>query len=259
VNTNDSDDEGAASNQQKGSSESTGPALSQLNLQSGLLVNNPWMKMMGNMAKVAANGKSKTDEDEDEENTDEYAKPKAYTNKIELYKAKVELEKAENEEDDGDDDEDYTTRIDRSNIQDVKVMFEDNDDSDGEEESKPKPDKVVEKIAAKPGKRETQKQQKEQAKLESPPLAFQETKTEKAVNNNIKPLYDNNKITFNKIDHLDQGDQQQNGTGVKLNLKANNHQISLSEAFADDDVIEEFRAEKVCSNSLQSLLNKMII
>ena len=232
----DDDDEAAMEKNEKASTDKNEQSLSRLNLPNGLLANNPWMKMISGLEKIAVNDERKNKEDNIDERS-EYTQPKAFSNTKEIATATADLHESD---DDIEDDEDDI--IDRSNLADVKALFEDGDGSENEHQTPDQKKAVKNSISnKKANKNETNKQVKVTTSLIETVESVKETK---AIEKNIKPLMDNNKISFYKIDHLEVGEMPKESNDEAKKNK-NSHRITLSEAFADDDVIEEFRAEKV--------------
>lgn len=177
-------------------------------IKDGLLVNNPWIKMMS--------GVGGTTDNKDKENTkdeSEYTKPKAFVNKKELEKAQDALQQSEDDESDIDP-------LDKTDLKDIAKNF--NNDTDEEEEVEKQIEETkIETIVNMP---------LPEIKLKEPIKTIsEEISTEK----NIKPNAKNISL--------------QTKTSAELVKKVNNdkHFMTLSDAFADDDVIEEFKQEKV--------------
>jgi U3 small nucleolar RNA-associated protein 14 len=242
ANEDDDDDDQVEQNREYQRTSSQNPFESQINIENALLANNPWMKMMSGLEKIHKLNNGKSSENENDEKYEEFAQPKAYVNKRELQKAQADLEKLEDDENDSDNDDHM---VDRSQIQDLRDLFDKNNDNDSDLENQEK-EKTVESVTEKKNKKNFQKAQAKMNHLEKENQdEINETEEVKPKEKNIKPLSDNNSIKFNKLSDLD---QSSGGTSqAKDSYSSNNkksHQLTLSEAFADDDVIEEFRAEK---------------
>ena len=217
----ESDEESKDKKDAKGDLAPINPALE------GLLADNPWTKMMSGVGGVLndLNGAKKVDEDD-------YSKPKAFKDVKAIQKAQDEVD------DETDDDEDGDDVVDRSNIKDVIHIL-----NDDEEET--------EKLINETSKQEIIKTP-EVISVPSPKLvevvkehvSSDEKKEVPKMEANLRIVESVAPVEL-KIKH----DETQSESSIK---KANNratgskeHQLTLAEAFADDDVIEEFKSEKV--------------
>lgn len=208
--------------------------FSNMNLKNTALANNPWMKMMSGLEDKLVTEKN-TSKESDEKNGDDFSRPKAFVNKKEIEKANMK-----DSDGDDDDDDDLDDLIDRSAISDVKGLFEkeDSDDDAGHEQPKTTSEtKSTKKIKHKA----VNQVEKEVISPESTEKDKINGQTDiKKSDVNIRPLSNDNDISaFNRLDPLDLG------TAPKSSSAKSDHQMTLSEAFADDDVVEEFRNEKV--------------
>jgi hypothetical protein len=191
----------------------------------GLLENNPWMKMLGdiNLNKSTKSNGEISNNDESSKIQD-YSRPKAFIDKIEIQKAQNEL----NLEDDKDEDYSDNELNGKSKHPDIIDIFKNNLEKEDENMVKYKRKKNETVIDEK----KTKKVEKVELMEIKDQITNDEVKisNEKKKENNISPI---DSINFKE---------------VNLSTKktdAEKHQITLSEAFADDDVIEEFKAEKV--------------
>lgn len=212
----------------------------------GLLENNPWMRMMGDVGLI----KSTNDLNKDDSLlSQDYSRPKAFTDKRELQKAQDEL----NGEDEEFTDDEFTYESKHGDL--IKIFAknqedkeeEDKDGEDKEEEKEQKEENLDEKEEKQnikirfPSKGKTKIKESTQEQRDAKVSLFIENDT--TANNEIKS---NNELK--KIEKNITPIESSNLKDVNLSIKKNNsekHQITLSEAFADDDVIEEFKAEKV--------------
>jgi hypothetical protein len=211
-------DDSDGENKDDGEEEQKNSDLKSVLVKDGLLVNNPWIKMMSGVGGL--NNKENLSKNENSVQP-EYSKPKAYTNKKEIEIAQFELDNQnENEESDAD-------YLDKSDIKELSKAFTNNetDDEDLEQEKKPveareKTIKVTKECQA------VAEVEKEDFLLKNKSLI-----EEKPEEINIKPK----NITID------------NKSKLVPTKKSNNvaHLMTLTDAFADDDVIEEFKQEKV--------------
>ena len=198
--------------------------------KNGLLVNNPWMKMMSGV------GESKEQADNSAAQTEggDYSRPGAFVDHNELKTAQQKM----NDLADDDDSEFGDDLIDKSELTDVVNILK--DDEDEEDEKKPA-DVSISKVKL-PVQFESNKQPKKKQKLES-----KEKQVEK-IEKLTEPVKENN-IKLPKV--ATELDKPKTETAESKKAVINNrekglqHNLTISEAFADDDVIEEFRAEKV--------------
>ena len=129
----------------------------------------------------------------------------------------------------------------KKNIKDVIDIFKNGDkdeESDKEEEvvkeeEEVKVDKNVE--IEKPKKKKTKKEEKSKPE--------ESLKVEKKEEKNIKPISNEQFVSKNLESATSKSSDANKPNNKKMNEKQ--HQLTLSEAFADDDVIEEFKMEKV--------------
>ena len=197
--------------------------------KNGLLVNNPWMKMMSGV------GESKEQADASAAQTEggDYSRPGAFVDHNELKTAQQKM----NDLADDDDSEFGDDLIDKSELTDVVNILKDNDE---DEEDEKKPDDSISKVKL-PVQFESNKQPKKKPKLEH---------KEKEIEKPIEPVQvKENNIKLPKV--ATELDKPKTETAESKKAVSNNrekglqHNLTISEAFADDDVIEEFRAEKV--------------
>lgn len=184
-------------------------------LKDGLLVNNPWIKMMSG---VGGLGVDKSNEKEENIDKEDYSKPKAFLNKREIENAQNELE------DESDDDDVEIDQIDKSEVKNLAKTFT-NESDDDEEIVHVKEQSIV-----------VQNNAEEEIKTPVEELNTKEPhESNDLVEKNLKPVVKN--ISLENKSKLE----------VVNKKKANEqeHFMSLNDAFADDDVIEEFRLEKV--------------
>lgn len=205
--------------------------------QNGVLVNNPWMKMMGDVG-VVKNG-SKDEAKGAAENDGEYSKPKAFVDKGEIEKAEMDADDSEES-----DNEDYLNGEleEKKNIKDVIDIFKNGDkdeESDKEEEVVVKEEEEV-KVDTNV---EIEKPKKKKSKKEEKSKPEESLKVEKKEEKNIKPISNEQFVDKNLESATSKSSDGNKPNNKKMNEKQ--HQLTLSEAFADDDVIEEFKMEKV--------------
>jgi hypothetical protein len=195
---------------------------------------NPWMKMMSGVG--GNNNKDiKNDSNNEESKLTEFSKPKAFTDENEFKKVKEQME---HEIDDDDDESEDENEIEREDIKELVNVFKDEEDDEKEEDKKmKKKSKKKEKTAT------TVDNLLEEEKV----AEINDSKIELSKPLNIN-IINHNEIT---IDNEDENEEEEDGTlNGKLKLRKNDakeHKFTLSEAFADDDVIEEFKFEKVTS------------
>jgi U3 small nucleolar RNA-associated protein 14 len=195
-----------------------------------LLVDNPWMRMMGDVG-VSIKAKQDPKAAQLEQMKEEYSKPQAFVDQKERDKAQKDLdEQSEDDQDDQDYLDDGDDDGDKANI--VNILK--NGDEEEEDEKEEIPEKV-EKVLVTKTKKKTNKiepvEQKETKQIVADLVP--EKAAAKVETNNIMPL-SAVAHNFDSIE-LNQNERKKNSS----------HQITLSEAFADDDVIEEFKMEKV--------------
>jgi len=203
------DDSDGETEQKQQQNETENVDLKSVLNKDGLLVNNPWIKMMSGVGGISNNNNSKIDEQDE----NDYSKPKAFVNEKEIKNAQNELD--DEEEDNASDNNDD---LDKSDLKEISKAFNNNDDTDEEEEQQTVVEKKqIEKVVKKVSKN----------KIESERLI----ETEK----NLKPIVSKN-ISLDNKSNLEQ-----------VSKKSDNkkHLMTLTDAFADDDVIDEFRQEKV--------------
>jgi U3 small nucleolar RNA-associated protein 14 len=202
--------------------------------QNGVLVNNPWMKMMGDVG-VVKNG-SNDEAKGAAENNGEYSKPKAFVDKGEIERAEMDADDSEES-----DNEDYLNGEleEKKNTKDVIDIFK-NDDKDEESD---KEEEVVKGEAVKVDTNvEIEKPKKKKSKKEEKSKP-EELKVEKKEEKNIKPISNEQFVNRNLESAASKSSDGNKPNNKKMNEQQ--HQLTLSEAFADDDVIEEFKMEKV--------------
>ena len=187
--------------------------------QNGLLANNPWMKMMKGV------GQSNSNEDNGDNNkemrtNDEFSKPKAFNDKTEIERAQKELDDGEESGEESEDSDDMEIALEKESNKNVANIFKKSDESS--------------KVKSKKKKVKFVKDEKEIQNDEIPQKTVQETKI--VIESNIEPVFESRLAKNVKI--VDESNHDDEDI-------AKDHQITLSEAFADDDVIEEFKMEKV--------------
>jgi U3 small nucleolar RNA-associated protein 14 len=194
--------------------------------QNGLLVNNPWMKMM----KGVGQSSNETDENENKESrlNDEFSKPKAFNDQAEIEKAQRELADDQESEDESDDSDNLEIAREKESNKQVASIFKKNDTNEKT--------KINEKTKGKTKKVKFVKEVENQKEAPIVEKTSQEAKI--VLENNIEPVFESKTVrNFKNVeDSNDNHDEDNNNK---------DHQITLSEAFADDDVIEEFKMEKV--------------
>lgn len=205
-----------------------------INIQSGLLENNPWMKMMSGV------GGQSTDTNNDAAPDNDYSQPKAFKNGIEIKKAEEDFE-------DSEDDSDDEHIIDKSTIEDVIGVFKDDEECHSENENENEAEKPKEVVVEEEKIEKKIKKSKitETIKNDVGKDIEQKNVETKPSETNIKPITQD--IEFNKVEtdlEIDVDNKKSNNRQLS-NHHNKQHQITLSEAFADDDVIEEFKSEKV--------------
>ena len=194
--------------------------------QNGLLVNNPWMKMM----KGVGQSSNETDENGDKESrlNDEFSKPKAFNDQAEIEKAQRELADDQESDDESDDSDNLEISREKESNKQVASIFKKND-ANGKS-------KISEKTK---GKTKKVKFVKEVDSQQEAPIVEKTSKESKIVlENNIEPVFESKTArNFKNVEDTNDNHDEDNSS--------KDHQITLSEAFADDDVIEEFKMEKV--------------
>jgi U3 small nucleolar RNA-associated protein 14 len=185
--------------------------------QNGLLVNNPWMKMMKGVGK---NDHEENEETNENNNLTDFAKPKAFSDKTELENAQKQIDNDEEDSDDNDLSDDQEMEREKHENKRVTSIFK---TIDSDEEGK----KLKKKSKKQP---RLMKKNEEQAQIEEKAIQEKEVNIEK----NIEPVNFEVKTSAKNSNNL-----------VKDEKDKQLHQLTLSEAFADDDVIEEFKMEKV--------------
>ena len=189
--------------------------------QNGLLVNNPWMKMMRGVT-----GQSSENNDAPiEESVSEFSKPKAFTNQSEIEQAQQRAEMEEQDEQESDDDLN----------DDVEIVKEKESNKRVTSIFSPK-EKTKNSKKVKLGK-----EAKEEKDAVESSLTISEKPNASVPEKNIEPLF----VQPKRVKSLKQVEDIED---EETNNKSE-HQITLSEAFADDDVIEEFKMEKVTKRS----------
>jgi U3 small nucleolar RNA-associated protein 14 len=201
---------------------------------------NPWISFLPTVTVDENNEKQ-------EATAEIYKKPEAFVNK-------EEIEKAQNEIDDEDDE-------DESDGEDFvrpprELLKSDNDSESEDEESQNGENSKIKEPESK-----VFKQKNSTAKEPKPKKVKkdedQKQATEKPADSQVKTDIDPNRILLVNEDDAGSGDddddicdgdlenQSKNNSLVVSTNKNEIHRLTLSEAFADDDVIEEFKVDKV--------------
>lgn len=221
--TNDDDEDDANENDQEANRNKD--TLNGVNINPAI-ANNPWLKMMQGVGGSNAN---ENDEKKNSNNKDdEYSQPKAFVDTKELEKAKSAQN--EDEDDDEDDQDHHEDIIDRSELKQVAEIFQEEEKSDNDETEKPS-------LVKKSNKKEGKEKKKKKVTIKEPEKEQKSEPERTKETVNIKPINDDSKFK------LEITEDAKNHHQRRLNEKE--HHLTLSEAFADDDIVEEFRTEKV--------------
>ena len=201
------------------------------------LSKNPWISFVNF---VDEGEKEATNENKDLK--EEFSRPKAFVDEKEIENAKRTLE----EQSDSDDDE-FELQVDRGeNL--LKI-----EDSEEEEEAEPKQDEIQVKESKSAKKvKKTKKTKSKKKKAQNDELAIEQMQEEdvqdlaQSQDEKSKDI-DPSKMLIAKFDNDEEIDEDENDVVTKGNrlTKDDKHRITLSEAFEDDDVVQEFRMEKV--------------
>jgi len=206
----------------------------------GLLVNNPWMKMMSGVGGGSTNSNANGAEDEDEDEA-EYSKPKAFADKRAIQSAQIELDEAS-------DDQSEDDAIDRSGLKDVVDIIKGHEDEEDDvEEEKPEAEKelIESKEKVSDDFKDSNENKKRKSKRPKKLVGVEKVTVEEVSETNIQVL----PMAVAQVVLVDEGESKAKvrNPAVQNNRERNAaaHSLTISEAFADDDVLEEFRAEKV--------------
>jgi U3 small nucleolar RNA-associated protein 14 len=197
-------------------------------LPNGLLDNNPWMRMMGDVGIIKSTLANENDLNKDEfYNNQDYSRPKAFVDGNELKKAQDELDRKIDEHDDNTDDE-INNKFKHSDL--IHIFDKNIEENEDEKKNEVRYNK----------KKENENKIEKKAKINKVELLNKDD----VINNYEVKKYDEKKKDEKNISPI----ESINLKGVNLSTKKNDdekHKITLGEAFADDDVIEEFKDEKV--------------
>ena len=200
-----------------------------------VLANNPWMKMMGNVGRVDANGQIEGEDEAEEEASEHFAKPAAFVDTKELEKARRDLSKAEADDDDDDEDELIDSHERHENATMAELFRDDDEEGGGNQQEK------VAAVAAQSAKEEADSKDEEKEVEEEKEDEDEEEEEE----SDVQAAKQTKEVNIEPI-KLDKQQEEEKATSRKsAGPRSRLNQLTLSEAFADDDVVEEFQAEKV--------------
>jgi len=216
-------------------------------LENGSFSSNPWMKMMSGVGGLD----HIRDSQDEKKKEDEFSRPKAFTDKKELENAK----NAQSDEDEDDHDEELIQK-DVSEV--VGILNDDEEEDTQKQETKTREDQSEKRKPKKKSESTTNKNLKkvsfeneEEKEENTEAKEVKLTATTKSLTpSNVKKETNIELITSNSITALDTDETEESNEHRKRTNKRNakeerEHQLTLSEAFADDDVIDQFKAEKV--------------
>lgn len=193
----------------------------------GLLADNPWTKMMSGVG-----GLLKNTDDDKKNNENEYSKPKAFKDVKEIQNAQDQAD------DETDDDENDEEQIDRSNIKDVIHILNDEEEDIDKSINHTKNQEII------PENEIISVTSPKLVEIVQEKVVHLEKKELKNMENNIKIIQSQPTVEL-KINKNEIQSESSNKKSNNRNTGSKEHQLTLAEAFADDDVIEEFKAEKV--------------
>jgi U3 small nucleolar RNA-associated protein 14 len=247
------DDDDEEDSQQKEKKSDLNPFAEQQEFatENGSFSSNPWMKMMSGVG--GPNQIPNSQEETNENKSDEFSRPKAFIDKKEFENRK----NIQSDEDEEDHDEDLIQK-DVSEV--VEILKDDEDEDENEEkeqDEKTKEDqmeKLKEKKIRESGAKKKVKKVSFESNLEeenkvkpvtSANSSMQSTTTSfNKKETNIQLITSNSLITSDTHE-AEESNENKRRTNKRNAKEEKEHQLTLSEAFADDDVIDQFKAEKV--------------